>query len=109
MTKRVSSRLISNTCSFCGKTFYSAQKAQFCIDKSTCRVKAKQLKDKSQKAAKQLMMDFEAYEVYKAFVETYPSLKEQTDHVFFDYGKDAMVATIALVNDAIIKINAITP
>lgn len=100
MTKRVSNKLISNTCSFCGKTFYSAQKAQFCIDKSTCRVKAKQQKDKSTKAAKQLMMDFEAYELYKGFVERYPTLKSATDEIFFHLGKDAMIAALALALDA---------
>lgn len=96
MAKKKGSQLIANTCSFCGKTFYSAQKADYCTDKSTCRVKAKQAKDKSTKAAKSLMMDFEAYAIYKTFVEDLPMHKDDIDKIFFDYGKDAMVQTIKI-------------
>lgn len=96
MAKRKAKGLVRNVCSVCGKEFFSKQKAQFCVDNSTCRVKAHQEKVQKDKLTKSLMMDLDAYRYYAQFVEHFPQAKAEIDILFLESGKEAMSQAITL-------------
>lgn len=86
MSKRKATKHYANTCSVCGETFYSAQKAQFCNDKSTCRVKFHQQKKLATKIAATFTQSMEAYAMYQAIVNAKPETKSFLDAFLFKHG-----------------------
>lgn len=106
MARKKGSRVIKNVCVICGKEFYSASKADFCVDKSTCRVKHNHAKKQAEKVAKAFMMDIDTYQVYLAFVERFPHLKEKCDVMIFDIGAQKASLVMSLMWDAVCFENA---
>jgi len=58
-------RSVRNICRVCGKIFYSAQPAEYCIRPSSCRVKAMKEKRKRDELAKMLTMDFATFNLHQ--------------------------------------------
>ena len=109
MAKKASNRSVKNICKECGETFYSAQIADFCTHKSTCRVKHHQRKAQAAKVAKTFMMDMDGYRLYIAFVERYPDLKEKCDILIFELGAKHATMALNLMWDALYKETSVNP
>lgn len=81
MPRKPSPKNVRNTCTVCGRVFFSSAPAAYCTDKSTCRVKHNQEKKRQEFIAKKLTMDMDSYRLYIGFVERFPTLKPNIDAI----------------------------
>ena len=96
MPRKPSPKNVRNTCSVCGRVFFSSAPAAYCTDKSTCRVKHNQEKKRQEFIAKKLTMDFDSYEIYAGFVNRFPALKPKIDEIIMKGDIDTAMKSIAL-------------
>jgi len=85
------------TCSICGKTFMASRAdAKICNTNSTCRVKAKRLRDKAAKEAQRLTINTDDYMLMQAVTNNGQddALVKHLTNMLLNYGKSALHDTL---------------
>jgi len=90
------------TCKVCGNIFYSKTgKANFCQDKSTCRVAWSRQRQKERIAAEKMTVSVEVYALYQTVISIRPMCKDSLDYVLAAYGKGAFNAALVVASNCI--------
>lgn len=95
-------QLSISTCKVCGKQFFSKTgKAEFCQDKSTCRVAYSRKQKRAQVEAEKMTVSIETYALYQTVISIRPQTKGSLDYVLAAYGKGAFNAALVVASDCI--------
>ena len=86
MKRGKGSKLIQSHCIVCGKPIWASRPATYCIENSSCRVKAHKQRVQRDIQAKRLMMDMELYGMYVYIVDSNPSFKDFLDNFLSIHG-----------------------
>jgi len=79
------------TCKVCGKHFMSKRnKAEFCQDNSTCRVKWRRQQKRAQAEADKMTLDMETYRMYNDIITKYPALEWALTWLLTNNGKETL-------------------
>jgi len=90
------------TCKVCGKQFFAKSgKAEFCQDKSTCRVAYSRKQKRAQVEAEKMTVSIEVYALYQTVIGIRPNTKDSLDYVLAAYGKGAFNAALVVASNCI--------
>jgi len=94
-------QLHMNTCKVCGKQFFAKTgKAEFCQDKSTCRVAWSRQQKRAQQEAERMTVDMSTYALYESVTALAPNVKGTLDLVLHQHGKDIFSMTLVIASQA---------